>query len=264
MKQLFKLTNKTKKNLQRIFSTRLMPVLAFCAVSYMASAQKVVVPDWALPGSSTHKQVPPPLDFHREAKTENIKIGLFEGQSDVGAALVPGSSSYDKKTKKYTITSAGYNIWYTRDEFRYLWKKMSGDVSLAADVSFPDKEGYDDRKVVLVIRQGLNDDSKEVMIGLHGGGLMHMAYRAETNGEMKEKRIDKRGALRLGIEKKGDAYTVFLSMNGEPMKPYGDPFTLKMDQPFYVGIGLCSHIPDQTTTAVLSNVVLKNAAGKVK
>ena len=39
---------------------------------------------------------------------------------------------------KYTINSAGYNVWYTRDEFRYLWKKMSGDVSLAADIAFPD------------------------------------------------------------------------------------------------------------------------------
>jgi len=45
------------------------------------------------------------------------------------------------------------------------------------------------------------------------------------------------------------------------MKQYGEPFTLKMDQPFYVGIGVCSHIPDQTTKAVLSNVILKNAAG---
>jgi hypothetical protein len=264
MKHLFKLDDELKNILRRIFSSRLLPVLAFFTLSYMASAQKVEVPDWALPGSATHKQVPPPLDFHRATVTDNTKIGLFEGQSDIGAALVPGSSSYDKKTKKYTITSAGYNIWYTRDEYRYIWKKMSGDVSLAADVNFPDKQGYDDRKVVLVIRQSLNDDSREIMIGLHGGGLMHMAYRAENNGEMKEKRIDKRGALRLGIEKRGDAYTVLLSMNGEPMKAYGEPFKMKMDAPFYVGIGLCSHIPDQTTTAVLSKVVLKNAAGKVK
>ena len=60
-------------------------------------------------------------------------IGIFENQTDVGAALVPGDASYDAADKSYTITSAGYNIWYTRDEFRYLWKKMSGDVSLAAD-----------------------------------------------------------------------------------------------------------------------------------
>ena len=50
---------------------------------------------------------------------------------------MPGSASYDPATKQYTVSSAGYNIWYQRDEFRFLWKKMSGDVSLAADASFP-------------------------------------------------------------------------------------------------------------------------------
>jgi len=268
MKSLFKPTNKKYNNFHRGFRPMLLTVLFLYTISYITTAQtgsqKVVVPDWALPGSATHKQVPPPIDFHRTTRTDNKSIGLFKGQSDIGAALVPGSSGYNEKTKQYTITSAGYNIWYTRDEFRYLWKKMSGDISLAADVNFPDKAGYDDRKVVLVIRQSLNDDSKEAMIGIHGGGLIHMAYRPENNAEMKEMRVDKRSALRLGIEKKGDAFTIFLSMNGEPMKQYGEPLNLHLDKPFYVGIGLCSHIPDQTTTAVLSNMVLENVAGKVK
>jgi hypothetical protein len=34
--------------------------------------------------------------------------------------------------KQDTIRSAGYNIWYSRDEFRYIWKKYNGDASLAA------------------------------------------------------------------------------------------------------------------------------------
>ena len=78
------------------------------------------IPEWALPGSPTHKQVPPPADFHRPTKTVNEPLGVFQGESDIGGPFVPGSSSYDAGTKQYTINSAGYNIWYTRDEFRYL------------------------------------------------------------------------------------------------------------------------------------------------
>jgi hypothetical protein len=37
-----------------------------------------------------------------------------------------------------------------------------------------------------------------------------------------------------------------------------------IDGPFYVGIGFCSHLPDKSDTAVLSNVVLENAAGAVR
>jgi hypothetical protein len=141
-----------------------------------------VVPDWALPGSPTHKQYPPPADFHRPSTNFDTPIGIFDGQSDIGSALVPGNASYDSRTKQYTVNSAGYNIWYTRDEFRYLWKKMSGDVSLAASVSFPVvQQPPHDRKVVLVIRQDLDDNAKEIMTAEHGTGMVHLAERPEKN-----------------------------------------------------------------------------------
>jgi len=147
-----------------------------------------VVPEWAQPGSATHVQVAPPADFHRPSKNFDTPIGIFEGQSDIGSALVVGSASYDPGTKQYTINSAGYNVWYTRDEFRYLWRKMSGDVSLAAD-----------------IQPGRRTDA-----------------------------------------------------------PVWPPIHLHIDGPFYAGIGFCSHLPDKSDTAVLSNVLLENSAGKVR
>jgi hypothetical protein len=239
---------------------------AFCVMSCRTYAQrvpKVEVPEWALPGSATHKQVPPPPDFHRATRTVNTPMGIFKGQSDVGGALVPGASGFDAATGQYTITSAGYNIWYTRDEFRYLWKKMSGDVSLAADVNFPDSAGYGDRKAVVVIRQSLDDDSKEVMVALHGAGLMHLAWRPAKGENLKEMRITEKGALRIGIVKQGDYFSIWISMHGEPMHQSGEAIQLHIDGAFYVGIGFCSHQPAIPDTGILSNVVLENAAGKL-
>jgi hypothetical protein len=241
---------------------------------------KLEVPDWAIPGSATHRQVPPPKDFHREAVTTATPIGIFEAASDVGAALVPGSSRYDAASKSYTVNSAGYNIWYTRDEFRFLWKKMSGDISLAADIQFPDPKGYGDRKAVLVIRQDLEDDSKQVVVALHGEGMIQLAERREKNALTKDRefRVGGRGrpqgrspdslvtdmAKRIGLEKRGNKFALFVSLEGEPMTQYGPPIELDIDGPFYVGIGFCSHLPDVVDTAVLSNVMLTNKAGKVR
>jgi hypothetical protein len=70
-------------------------------------------------------------------------------------------------------------------------------------------------------------------------------------------------ARRIGIEKHGDSIALFISLQGEPMHQFGPPITLHFDGPFYVGIGFCSHLPDTTDTAVLSNVVLENAPGEV-
>jgi hypothetical protein len=258
----------------------LLPTLIFCATPNFIFAQKLEVPDWALPASATHQQVSPPADFHRSARTSNESIGIFEGQSDIGAALVLGSSSYDLAKKQYTIISAGYNVWYVRDEFRYLWKKMSGDVSLAADISYPDSLGFGDRKAVLIIRQSLDDDSKEALVALHGAGMIHLAWRPDKGQRIKdmEYRIGSRGGLpggkspddlvtahakRIGIEKHGSSFALFVSMDGEPMHQFGAPIQLHINEPFYAGIGFCSHLPDKADTAVLSKVILENAAGLV-
>jgi hypothetical protein len=255
--------------------TLLPPLLALslCAAPTLLCTMAPSVPDWAQPGSATHTQVPPPRDFHRASRNFDMPIGLFEGQSDVGGAVVPGSATYDAGTSAYTVKSAGYNIWYTRDEFRYLWKKMSGDVSLAADIRFPDPAGYGDRKAVLIFRQNLEDGSAEAMAALHGAGLIHLAERPEENANIKEAfRIKGPPAPsgvgpageRLGIEKNGDAFTLFVSLKGEPLHQVGPPMSLHLDGPFYVGIAFCSHLPATSDTAVLSNVILENSAGKVR
>jgi hypothetical protein len=237
-------------------------------------------PAWSQPGSATHAQVAPPPDFHRPSKNFDIPIGIFEAQSDIGSPLIPGGASYNPQTGQYTVNSAGYNVWYTRDEFRYLWKKLSGDASLAADIAFPDPNGYGDRKAVVVIRQDLEDDSKEAIAALHGLGMVHLAQRPEKDLRVKdmEFRMGGRGrpgganpdslvpiiARRIGIEKHGDSFALFVSLEGEPMHQFGPPVNLHLDGPFYVGIGFCSHVPDKSDTAVFSNLVLENSPGKFR
>jgi hypothetical protein len=256
----------------------LLAILALFTATFLMLAQAPAaqpastldVPNWALPSSSTHVQVPPPAGFHRPTVNFDTPIGVFRGQSNIGGPLVPGSASYDDATGQYTINSAGYNIWYFRDEFRYLWKKASGDVSLAADISFPNSDGFGDRKFVLVIRQNLDDDSKEAMLGEHGAGMIHLAYRSEKAAFMKDLQYRFSGGLagvhakRVGIEKHGDSFAIYVSLQGEPMHQFGPPITLHFDEPFYVGIGFCSHQPATADTAVASNVLFENAAGKVQ
>lgn len=246
----------------------LILALSCVAPARLSADETPQVPDWALPGSATHQQVPPPKGFHRATVTIPGTIGAFEGQSDVGGALVAGSASYDPSSGSYTILSAGYNIWYSRDEFRYLWKKVSGDVSLAADVRFPNPQGYGDRKAVLVIRQDLNDGSKEVMVALHGAGLIHLALRPEAGADIREtQRLEKSAYAtsasippRIGIEKRGDAFSLLVSTGGEPMHAVGGPAILHLQAPFYVGIAFCSHQPVTLDSAILSHVLFTEGA----
>ena len=50
-----------------------------------------------------------------------------------------GSSAYDPSTKTYIMKSGGYNIWFERDEFQYLFRQMEGDFTVSADFEFVGK-----------------------------------------------------------------------------------------------------------------------------
>jgi hypothetical protein len=267
--------------------THLLAVLAVLAVS-PAFAQSMIappappgieVPDWALPQSPTHKQIAPPRDFHRPPVTFNKAVGQFENSTDVGGPLVPSSASYDAASKTYTITAAGYNIWYQRDEFHFLWNRMSGDVSLAASVNWPNMDDFHDRKVALIIRDSLDDDSRKIVAAQHGNGMLHIAWRGEKTANMTD--VSHRSARqpapgttergqqaihpsRFGIEKKGDQFQLWVSWQGEPIHPEGAPITFKTNGPFYVGLGFTSHLPANLLTARISDVVVENRAGQIR
>jgi hypothetical protein len=108
------------------------------------------------------------------------------------------------------------------------------------------------------------------MLGEHGVGMIHLAQRAEKGAQMKDLQYRFGGGLtgvharRVGIEKRGNSVAIFVSLQGEPMQQLGPPIEIRFDEPFYVGVGFCSHLPDKADSAVLSNVILENSAGKVR
>ena len=55
----------------------------------------------------------------------------------------------------------------------------------------------------------------------------------------------------------GRPSTMFLSMSGEPLHQVGSSIKLHFNEPFYVGLGVCSHDIKLTEKAVFSNVELK-------
>jgi hypothetical protein len=128
---------------------------------------------------------------------------------------------------------------------------------------------------VIMIRQNLDDDSKMAMVGTHGAGMLQLAARKDKGVMVTdmEYRFGARltgGSLtlihaqRIGIEKHGDSLSLFVSVQGESMHQFGPPITLHFDGPFYVGVGFCSHQPATSDSAVISNVRLEKAAGKVQ
>jgi TolB protein len=189
-------------------------------------------------------------------------VGVFEGQSDVGSVTPPGTARYDLSTGIYTITSSGANLWSTTDGFHFVWKKASGDVSLTADIDFPEKTGAHNphRKAVLMFRQTLDADGAYADVAQHGVGLTALQFR-EAKGDVTqsiELNIDPPKKVRL--EKRGDVFTLFVSLHGEPLHAAGASIRLHLDEPFYAGIGLSAHDVTAQETATFTHLEFEQLA----
>jgi TolB protein len=116
----------------------------------------------------------------------HAQTGMFEGHGDVGAVLHPGSVEYDAAKHTYRIAGSGENLWATADAFQFVWKKMSGDGSITADIAFPTATGDPHKKAVLMIRQSLDADSAYVDVAVHGNGLTSLQSRDERGAATHE------------------------------------------------------------------------------
>lgn len=181
-------------------------------------------------------------------------IGIFDGQGGVGDTPKPGAAGFSNG--EYTLTGGGANIWATQDAFHFVWKKMSGDVRLTADVQFVGQGAIDHRKVVLMIRQDLTAGSAYADVALHGDGLTSLQFRPAASAPTQEIKSTATAPTRLRIERRGNRFTIATMKPGEDWISAG-PQAVDLADPVYVGIGICSHDANVLETAIVSNVQLE-------
>lgn len=188
-------------------------------------------------------------------------LGIFSSAGDVGApsTIGPGAAAYDAGV--YTITGGGENMWAAADHFHYVWKKVSGDVSLEAAIAFvatkPDTGAPDPhRKAALIIRQTLDADSVYADAAVHGDGLTSLQWRDATGAVTHEVQSNVVGPKRLRLDKRGAYVAMSIAGAGEELHPAGGAARIDLTGEFYVGIGVSAHNPGRLETAAFSNVAL--------
>lgn len=195
-------------------------------------------------------------------------LGIFDDHSDVGTVLHAGSVGYDPAKHTYTISGSGENMWSTVDAFQFVWKRISGDVMLSADISFLTKTGNEHKKAVLILRQNLDADSVYADIALHASGLTSLQFRDEKGAVTREIQSKVTAPKRLQIAKRGDYVYMSVSAEGGEPKIAGGWLRIPLQGTYYVGLGVCSHDKEVIETAKFANVELTrsfaNASGEPK
>jgi hypothetical protein len=180
-------------------------------------------------------------------------VGAFEDHGDVGINPRKGSVEFDPAVPTYKITGGGANMWADIDAFHFVWKKISGDVAITADVELLGKGVVPHRKAGVIVRQSLDANSAYADAILHGDGLTSLQYRAAAGEQTKQIESPLKGLRRLRIERRGNQFIMYAGDPDGELTASG-PVTVTLSDPVYVGLAVCSHDANVLETAVFTDV----------
>lgn len=189
-------------------------------------------------------------------------IGMFQGHGDIGAVKHKGSLEFNPRDSSYTISASGTNMWSNNDQLHYVWKKMSGDVALTADIEWLGKGVDPHRKACLIIRQSLDPGSAYADVAVHGDGMTAIQYREMDGDITRELKSNIISPQRVRIDKVGHYLYMSLAKAGGELTSSGGAIKVSFKAPFYVGLGVCSHNNEVVETAKFSKVVLEKLEAK--
>jgi TolB protein len=209
-------------------------------------------------------------------RAAEAKLGDFDAQADVGTVEPAGSGEFDNAANQYRIKSSGENIWARHDDFHFVYRKATSDMSITSDVELVGQGKNAHRKAGLMIRQGLEPDAAYVDVMLHGDGLVALQYRSAKGEATLDVKSSVKAPATVRLERHGETFSAYAApapAKGE--KPAeADKFVLigsiklAMKDPAYAGLAVTAHDPKTTETALFSNVAIKavpanpGAAGK--
>ena len=183
---------------------------------------------------------------------QNKSLGLFSDETDIGKKVLKGSTTYDKKTKEYTIEGAGANIWGTHDEFHFVWKKMKGDFVAKTNGAFVGKGVELHRKWGWMVRTSLDTSATHVNGVEHGDGLTSLQYRKASAAVTEEKKFTLTHANMIQLERKGNTY--IMTATKKDGTTAREQVEVNIGDEVYVGLFVCSHNKGVAEKAVFSKV----------
>ncbi len=187
--------------------------------------------------------------------------GLFDLTIDVdnGSLGAEGSVAYDAGT--YTIEGSGQDTWSdVGSNFRFVYKELSGNFELTADVAVAGGlETQDWIKSMLMCAEGLDGWANYITTRVRRDGQYSTQWR--TGGQASDGstasglRVSGLNPARQRLTRSGDTFTTsYLDANGDWQVL--DINEAPLHDPVFVGLGVCSHDLGELAVGTFSNIEL--------
>jgi TolB protein len=193
-------------------------------------------------------------------QAQSDTLGVFSTHQDIGNPKKAGSAKYDKITHSYTIEGSGYNIWFNRDEFQYVFKKIKGDFTATANFEFKGSDGNGHRKIGWMLRESTAESAIHASAVEHGDGLTVLQWRSKKDANMLDPQEEifypEKKFEVIQLQRIGKRIIMRVGHIGEPLKTVGSHIMPNMPDEALIGIFVCSHDPAVIEQAVVWDVHL--------
>jgi TolB protein len=202
------------------------------------------------------------LAFLGDVADAQNPLGIFDAQTEVGRARGSGSASYDPQRQAYLVAGSGQNMWNDRDDFHFVWKRMTGNFILSARARFIGRGVGAHRKLGWTIRPSLETNSAHVTAALHGDGLMSLQFRRTTGGITEE--VKPRDSLPdsdavIQLERRDGVYVMSVARFGDTLVSQALD-GVSLPDTVHVGLFVCAHNDTVVERAAFSNVRITTPA----
>jgi Tol biopolymer transport system component len=183
-------------------------------------------------------------------------VGIFEGQTDIGRARNAGAATYESQRQTYEIAGSGQNMWGAQDDFRFVWKRLSGNFILSTRARFVGAGVDPHRKIGWTVRPSLETGAPHVTAALHGNGLMSLQFRraaGATTEENKSRDSLPNADAVIQLERRDGVYIMSVAQFGDTLVTQ-ELSGVSLPDTVYVGLFVCAHNETVVERATFSNV----------
>jgi hypothetical protein len=146
-------------------------------------------------------------------------------------------------------------MWAGRDDFYFVWRKVTGDVAITANLKIV-TGGVAHRKAGLIIRKDLEPGSVYADAVVHGDGVTALQWREKAGDVTRTVHFPVKDPTRLKLVRRRNVVTLYAGKEGGELVEMGNtemaPFS-----PMYAGLAVCAHDDASETTAVFSDVTVE-------
>ncbi len=171
----------------------------------------------------------------------------------------------------FTMSGGGTDIWNAADQFRFAFKRLSGNGVIIAKVqSLVDTDPW--VKAGVMIRESLDPGSRFAAVYVTPGNGCRFQLRSMTSTNATSdssptnvttpEQIAMRAPYWIKLERSGNSFSGFYSVDGLKWTTLSwSPQTVNMGSDVYVGLAVTSHDATAVTTVEFSDVATTGAAG---